>query len=288
MIDERMRKVLTQYRESPRLLHVIRTYLTAAYAIAAPMADLPAKMSIDSAVGDQLTLLGKRLGFPRTHCICDTSPVYGFECDDEVSLRPIVGFDALLATTEACASGLSSVTIDDDEIYRGLLRVRVRQYLARYDHATLLACMRDLFGDTAEVLHHGQGRVVLAPGRDLTTDEIALLQVYPRVLPIAPGIVTRWFFGQTDRVAGFGDGWLGFDEPVPVPDGAMIAECGGELCDTVRTATAIAIENGQNLLTEGGSVLYTERVTVAAYMQCRQSGDAMCEIDVHPYGCGEA
>ena len=37
--------------------------------------DLPSYFDIDTEVGEQLTFLGRRMGWPRCHCICTSQPV---------------------------------------------------------------------------------------------------------------------------------------------------------------------------------------------------------------------
>src|ERR1700754_4525413 len=85
-------RVLTQYRESPKLLHTMRTYLGQAWQVSQAICNLPNYFSLDTAVGDQLTIIGKWMGFPRCHCVCDVQPVFGFSCGPSTDTRPIVGF----------------------------------------------------------------------------------------------------------------------------------------------------------------------------------------------------
>jgi len=220
--------------------------------------NLPEKFDLSTAVGDQLTLLGKRLGWARCHCVCDVQPVFGFECEGQVSIVPIAGFCQGNVTWINCGpSGFGDICITDDETYRKFLYVRCYQMLSRYDLASLETCLRILWGDNAMVLAAGEGRIVIAPGRDLMQDEVALLQLFPRVLPIAPGIEVRFHFGPT-RVFGFGEGWGGFCEPW-----VDNAELGNGDGDEVGAGD--------------GDVIGVGSVTRDAHW--------MCEIDVRPYGC---
>lgn len=332
MVEERIDRVLTQYRESPKLLHVLRTFLGAAASIHAQVCDLPELFDIDRATGDQLTVLGKRLGWPRCHCVCDVQPVFGFECPGEVSLRPVVGFGGTLATvpfgfcegTEgfcatvpvswdgcetpdlsraadnstwaACASGLSEMCINDDNLYRSFLRVRLRQFNRQFDLQSLEDCLREFFGDRASVLYAGQGRVVAAPGRDLTDAELLMLQLYPRVLPLALGIRLMFHFGEV-RVFGFGDGWGGLGEERPdvaratqafQRTGKVFGFCGdfGGFCESWEPdGLPLLTENGEPILDEDGQILYTEALTEDAVWMCREGAPWMCEVDVRPYDC---
>lgn len=177
--------------------------------------------------------------------------------------RPVVGFCDDSATWIVCGvSGIGEISIADDEMYRKFLMVRRYQMLALYDLESLTEACRIFWGDTATVLDAGHGRVVIAPGRDLTQAETALLQLYPRVLPVAPGVRIRFHFGPT-KVFGFGEGWGGFCEPPADP-----AEAEGVILIT---------EIGAELVTETGEVLTTGPLNLDAPW--------MCEVDPHPYDC---
>ncbi|MXN51924.1 DUF2612 domain-containing protein [Shinella sp. AETb1-6] len=258
MVEDGINKVLTQYRESPKLLHMIRTYMRKVAEIHTAICDLPSHFDLQSAVGDQLTLIGKRMGFPRCHCVCDIQPVYGFACEGVPTDRPIIG-PCEVGSWEGCGEdGISEICIDDDEMYRKLLISRSFQMQSRYSLEDLTASLQVLYGEQAAVLDAGNGRVVLAPFRELSEAETAILQIVPRALPLAPGIVSRWHFG-TFLVAGFGEGW------------------GGPCEDWEADGLPLATEAGDILVTEGGEELWTGALTRGA--------DMMCEIDLKPYSC---
>ena len=257
-VEDGVNLVLTQYRESPKLLHLIRTYLRAALQATDAICTLPDFFNLDTATGDQLTIIGKWMGFPRCHCVCDIQPVFGFSCGQTDIISPVVGF-CEEATWQGCDTpGISEICINDDELYRGLLIARSYQMQSRYSIADLTTALQAIFGLTARVLDAGHGRVVLAPFRALTEAETAILQVIPRALPIAPGISSRWHFG-TFAVFGFGEGWGGFCEEW-IPDGAIISTGHDEL-----------------LVTENDDFIVTGPLT--------RSADWMCQIDLKPYSC---
>lgn len=259
LVEQRIDRVLTQYRESPKLLHLIRTYLRQAEQVVSSICALPSFFDLDTAVGDQLTLLGKRLGFPRCHCVCNVQPVFGFDCAGVPSDYVLTGFCDDNNTWVDCGPfGTSDICITDDEVYRGFLKARRYQMLALFDLASLTAAVQHLFGETATVLDSGVGRVVIAPGRDLTTAETAMLQLYPRVLPVAPGIRTRFHFGPVE-VFGFGDGWGGF-------------------CDEWKP-------DGLPLMTENGTIITTEDGTPIMTGPLTRDAEWLCEINVHAYDC---
>lgn len=258
-VEQRIDEALTEYRESPKLLFLIRTYLKAAAQVHGQICDLPSFFDLDTAVGDQLTLLGKRLGWPRCHCVCTVQPVFGFECTGYIPSQPVAGFCEDNSTWAGCGEfGLGDICINNDELYRRFLRSRVRQAAGLFDRASLEAALKELWGDTAQLLHADNGRVIVAPGRDLDGDEISVLQLYPRVLPVALGVEVRFHFGEP-LVFGFGEGWGGFCEPL-YPEG-----------------TAITTGSGEPILTGDFEEIWTGPLTIGA--------DWMCQIDVKPYSC---
>lgn len=258
LVEPRMDRVLTQYRESPKLLHVIRTFLGQAEDAARAVDDLPAYFDIESAVGDQLTLLGRRMGWPRHHRVQTLQPVFGFKCDGVGNDRPLGGFCDDTVVWLACAeTGTAEVRISDDTLYRRFLKARRYQMTARYDLPGLEAAVRELFGDLAMVLDAGFGRVVIAPYRELTSAERAIVQLYPRVLPLQPGVEARFHFGFVP-VFGFGTGWGGF-------------------CDAWRSDVPIDAP-------PHGSLIDADSTDITTGVQPRDA-EWMCETDVHPYGC---
>lgn len=258
-VDQQLNRLLNQYRETPRLQGMISTYLRSLYAVTTLICDIPSKFDIETAVGDQLTILGKRLGFPRCHCVCIGTPVFGFECDGFESDFPIVGFCESGTWVDCGAFGIGTLCIADDEMYRGFLSARRYQMMQFYDTESLTDALRAIWGSTAWVVDAGHGRVVMTPGRVLTDAEKAFLKLVPRVLPVAIGIEQRFHFG-TRLLGGFGNGWYGFCEDDFAPDGLPIAA-----------------NDGNEFYTNDDEPLYTNALT--------RDAEWMCEFDVKPYGC---
>lgn len=248
-------RVLTQYRESPKLLHVIRTYLRQVEIVQQAICDLPSFFNIETAIGDQLTLLGNRLGFPRTHCVCDVQPVFGFECPDPVT--SVDGFCSSV-TWQACSNmGVSYVTIEDDDLYRKFLLVRRYQMTRKFRREDLKKSLAIFWGNGASILDSRHGRIVIAPGRVLSSSEQAVIQLIPRVLPVPLGMSIRFHFGLT-TVLGFGEGW-------------------GGLCDGVGEGLELTTESGDPIQVEDGRILEVDNLGVGS--------DWMCAVDVKAYDC---
>lgn len=211
MSSERLNKVLTQYRESPKLLGLISVYLKKATQTHVKICDLPSRFNIDTAIGDQLTILGRRMGFPRSHKSCQTPRVHGFECDsyDDPFIN-LSGFCDENSTWLDCFEAVSSqVTINNDETYRKFLKARRYQMLRRYDFKSLTLACRELWGDQAFIAKIEKKSVIFAIGRTLNSEETELLKIYPRVLPLILGTGVKFHLNDTP-VAGFGEGWGGF------------------------------------------------------------------------------
>lgn len=258
-VEEGVDRVKTALREAPKFLIMLRSWLGQLWDAQNAACGIPEKFDIATATGEQLTIIGKWLGFPRCHCVCSVQPVFGFACDVQLpGSRPIVGFCEGGVWLDCATDGISEICITDDEVYRSLLTARSYQMESRYSEDDLTAALRAIFGPQARVMASGHGQVVVAPLRDLTDLETALLPIFPRVLPVAPGIVTRWHFGPANPF-GFGDGWGGFCDPW-LPDG-----------------TNIETEDGIALVTEDGEEILTGPLT--------QDAPWLCRIDVKPYSC---
>lgn len=210
MVEQEIDRVLTQYRESPNLLGMLRIYLGQVEEAYRAICAIPSFFDIETAVGDQLTLIGKRLGFPRCHCVCVTQPVVGFACGGAYSgPYEVVGF-CEGSTWLACGeTGVSDICLDDDEVYRGFLLARRYQALGLFDIASLQAAAMHIWGGAAQVINLEAGRVCVVPGRPLTDDEILMRPIVFRALPIAPGIKSMTS-NADGPIAGFGSGWIGF------------------------------------------------------------------------------
>ena len=217
LVSTEMARVVTQYREAAKLKAYMRAMLGLVEEAAIVTCGIPAAFDVATAVGDQLTLIGKRMGFPRAHCACVTAPVYGIACEGASPLVPIAGpCDDGAVWMDCGAVQNSTLSIDDDEIYRGHLFARRYQMLGLYDIDSLTAAVRHIWGATAWVPLAENGGVTVAPGRDLSGLETTLLPITFRILPIAPGIRRAIHLG-TDPLLGIGDGWTG-----PCDDGVWL------------------------------------------------------------------
>lgn len=182
--QDSLNRVLTQYRESPNLLGMISVYTKQACLAEDEIKAIPSKFDIDTAVGDQLTIIGRWLGFPRCHNVPAPVPVFGFECDGQSFPYNIGGFceNALWLGCPDVAS--FEVCINEDDLYRRFLYVRRYQLLGMNDYRTFSLCINVLFGSDATFSQVGR-IITVNTGRSLTAIESDFIQVFTRVLPRA-------------------------------------------------------------------------------------------------------
>ncbi|UQS95094.1 baseplate wedge [Pseudanabaena phage Pam3] len=211
LVEARIDEVLTQYRESPYLLNLIRAYLSKLAETSMSYCDMVEKFDLDTAVGDQLTIIGRILGFPRCHCVCDTIPVVGYDCGGSYAgSYQLAGYCEPGSSWIHCSPyGNSELCVDEDEIYRSLLKARRYQMLGLYDIESLHEALQIVWGEDAMVAETKVGQVVVTPGRSLTATETRYLPIVFRALPIAPGIKGMIHIDQ-GPIAGYGDGWAGY------------------------------------------------------------------------------
>jgi hypothetical protein len=209
LVDDEIGNLATQYREAEKFIALIRAHLKPTDAAGVSVCSIPDFFDIDTAVGDQLTILGKWLGWPRRHCVCVTLPVLGFPYPEGTApplAPPIQSFFCGSATWIECgATGQGEVELSDDALYRRFLKARRYQMLGLYDIASLRAAAAEMWGATVAI-HSAPGQAIIAFGRALTATETAILPLSLRVMPIAPGIRPMVHFG-TMPIIGFGTGW---------------------------------------------------------------------------------
>ena len=208
IIDRSISYLTTQYREASFFQRMIKVYLRALAEAGLKASVIPLFFDLDDAVGDQLTLIGKRMGWPRCHPVCVAQPVYGVVCAGVPSVFPIAGL-CEDATFINCGSvGAGELCITDDTTFRNQIRARRYQALGLYDVTSLTACVKTIWGGSASIVDRGDGTIVLSPGRTLTARELLELPIAVRCLPIAPGI--KAFINlASGPLSGIGQGWGG-------------------------------------------------------------------------------
>jgi hypothetical protein len=214
--EEKIDKIKTQFRESRNLIYLARAYVGLAASACQEAAGLLDHFDIDTAVGDQLTILGKALGWPRCHCAGQRRPVFGFACETECGppTQPIGGFCE--AEWDCGGPEYVDFCFTDDELYRGFLKARIVTVWGDYSRAGMTRAARAVFGDDAVIYRESEGVIGIAAGRLMTATEISIAHLYEQVLPVPPGFRLD-LYHSNGRPFGFGDGWGGFcDGAFPV------------------------------------------------------------------------
>lgn len=210
LLESKIDKIADQYRESPNLIGVIRDRLQQPAVLAQLVCEVIPYFDIDTAVGDQLTIIGKALGWPRCHCRGQRRPVFGFACDDECG-PPVVPIGGFCEAEWDCGNGPDYIEFcfTDDELYRGFVKARRWAIAGDYTHHGITMAARDVFGANAVIYDEGDGVIEIAAGRLLTNIEISIAHLYEQCLPIPPGV--RLEINHSNGIPfGFGEGWGGF------------------------------------------------------------------------------
>ena len=210
--DGYLDRLIQQYRDAPNLKALIRNRLTAMIDAADGIPRLSG--DLDDFTGDLLTKIGGIMGFPRSHVVNKIPRVFGFGEDSSVE---IVGFSDTGSWLPAADFSTTRTTIDDDDTYRTFLKAHILSLGDDAKIATINGIAKQLWGEGAGVQSSRDGRIVVATGRDLTTAEGQYWPIYPRLFPVPYGIRIEFHEGPI-RVFGFGEGWGGFQELVPVYD----------------------------------------------------------------------
>lgn len=208
LVEVEINKIATQYREAQRLIGYMRAVLGEIEIAGREVCAVPDFFALETAVGEQLTFIGKRMGFPRCHCICVPTPVLGFACEGVDPDIEIAGACEEATWLSCHDGGAGDLCIYDDDAYRAHLLARRYQMLGLFDWPSLRAAIQSVWGETAWIVDTRPGRCVISPGRPLSTAERRRIPVTLRVLPFAPGIEALVWLGSRN-VAGFGTGWAG-------------------------------------------------------------------------------
>lgn len=210
LVNARVSRVLTQYRESPNLLGLAGAYLAELTDVMDRADAIPDAFDLDTSTGDQLTLIGRWLGFVRTHREARRAAAFGFARDTFKTAYPVGGFCE--GAFFACPSGVDfgAQVFDDDAVYRGWLKARRRQINAglslKYTRSELTQAAGEIFGASAVVVKEKPGVLTICLTRLFTDAEKRLLRLAGRVMPAPPGVRVEW--AHADGVPfGFGDGW---------------------------------------------------------------------------------
>lgn len=96
LVENAIDQVMTQYRESPNLLGLLRGALRPQADTVKMVCEILDAFDIETATGDQLTIIGKWLGWPRRHCAGRLRTVFGFACQPLTAVVIVDGDGAIV------------------------------------------------------------------------------------------------------------------------------------------------------------------------------------------------
>jgi len=212
LVDERISRVLTQYRESPNLLGMIEAYLSVMAGVMERADAIPTAFDLETSTGDQLTKIGQWLGFPRAHPSGSRVRPFGFERPSLPSVTyPAAGLcdSRFIGPT----SKFEAKTFSDDAEYRKFLTARAVSVDAamtrRYTRDVLSDAATALFGDDVLIVRDGGGEVTLCLTRYFTASEMDTLHLAAEVMPLPLGVRILWAHSNGTPF-GSGTGWGDF------------------------------------------------------------------------------
>lgn len=211
MIDERLSEVLTQYRESPKLKGMISVYLGVLADIAIQNEQMLSAFDLDSSIGDQLTMIGKWLGWPREHCQGQRAAHFGFERDGSCTdYYPVKGFCEDGYFSCGVGSDFEEFEFDDDSVYRKWLKARAikinSQKKRDFRRENLVEACQEIFGNGVEIVSERKATLTICIPRAMTDQEMATSHLLKGVLPVPPGV--GFSIANSPSVPfGFGPGW---------------------------------------------------------------------------------
>jgi len=183
------------YQGQPNLASFISALLAQYVDIESNLCAFLDNFDCDTAVGDQLDIIGRLVGLPRTVCNVFRAPPFGFI---NTSGEPCCNDDVLgWCEGEWVKDGLqfTDYTFNDDDEYRTFIKAKIisNAFDGSLDYYNRL--LQFLFDDVpfdtegvssntgSYVAHHGYGYTQIQVARALTTDETRILNLYKFVLP---------------------------------------------------------------------------------------------------------
>lgn len=119
--------ILTQYREATNLVAYTKAFLKESDEIEEVLRQLLDERFIDTAVGDQLDILGVIVGLPRTSAEYISNPFFGFLTAIGARTYSTLAAPSTGGTWRTLADPDSLPQILDDDVYRGFLKAKIER-----------------------------------------------------------------------------------------------------------------------------------------------------------------
>ena len=195
--------IATQYRDSTNLINLIEGISSVFIQFKQQFRNWIPSFNLETAVGDQLTILGRIVGFPRHHCNA---------CMEwQESANGTVPAEAIATTCDKkyWLGEINDFTFDDDETYRSFLKARQIYNFTKGTIEDAVNAAKTIFGPTAFLYSQGYGQLIIATGSPQSIDTLKLLPLAYRSIPIPRGVRLR-IIDSGSNPFGFGNGWYGF------------------------------------------------------------------------------
>ncbi len=215
-------KLAIQYKDSSRLKQLIEAIGFLVIENKLQYRNWFRLFNLDFASGDQLTLIGNLIGFPREHCnACMTwlssNEVFGinnnvFKINGSVLLLNSnipESTDFILCDGRYWAGEIKDFIFENDEIYKNFIKAKLIYNFTKATINDALNAAKFIFGDKAFLYSEGYGQLIISIGSGQSTENLELLPLAYRIIPTPRGVRLR-IINADKNVFGFGEGWGGF------------------------------------------------------------------------------
>ena len=158
-------------------------------------------LNCETAKGENLSLIGQIIGWPREHCNVKAAPYFGYDCQTP----PPTGTGCPEISVVGLCDGAyyycrlaerEDYIFTDDELYRSFIKAKIVKNRALNngeapDVSLITEIIQALWGPEAWVFEADCGVIGVTAGRNLTDEELCILELYGRVICAGPGIEVK-------------------------------------------------------------------------------------------------
>ena len=212
LVDAHMSKVLTQYRQSQKLLTLLAGLIASLEPIKENLCLNLYWKTLDLSTGEQLDFYGALVGMPR--CVCDAKQrtFFGFSnasCVDDPCgcLNPIGGFCDDFKCSDNVETGIGEYCFTDDDLYRRFIKGKILSNASDGSTHSIIEVANAIFDSTSSfIASNVHSLVTVGLDRPFTTEEFELLPLIEKIIPTYPSTKVQ-FSHSNGKPFGFGAGW---------------------------------------------------------------------------------
>ena len=183
-----LEEIACQYESSANLCALLTVILELTEDGERNLAELCDCLGLETATGACLTAIGNMAGWPRTHCAAQCVVGFGFACPgDPCASNSILGWCSGNWFCEDESSATQDYTFIDDELYRRFIKARILARHAVGMASESLEVAQALLGDEVCLGRVQDGRLEIFVPRMLTPEELSILELIKRVIPVSLG-----------------------------------------------------------------------------------------------------